>query len=147
MIAAVLLVVRPRRVRVIAGVLAGVLVAVFVVIAVLLKGSDTGATFNTSDQVGMVGIGLFLAALVLWPTWPRVRADLECVEVRNMLGARRFAWSEIVKVSFPDGVRWARLELPQDEYVPMLAIQAIDRERAVSAMRELRRLHRESLSR
>ena len=146
MTAAVQLVVRPRRIRVVAGIVAAVLLAVFVVVAVFLKQSDTGATFNTSDQVGMVGIGLFLAALVLWSTWPRVRADLEFVEVRNMLGAHRFSWSEIVKVSFPDGARWARLELPEDEYLPMLAIQAFDRERAVAAMRELRRLHRESLS-
>ena len=29
-------------------------------------------------------------------------------------------------VSFPDGARWARLDLPDDEYVPVLAIQAVD---------------------
>jgi hypothetical protein len=137
-------VVRPRRVRAFAGVVAAVLLGVFVVVAVLLKNSDTGVNFHTSDQVAMVGIGLVLAAGALWPTWPRVRADAEGIEVRNLLGPHRFSWDAVRHVSFPDGARWARLELPADEYVPMLAIQAMDGERAVAAMRELRRLHREA---
>jgi hypothetical protein len=116
---------------------------VFVVVAVFLKRSNTGVYFQTSDQWAMVGIGLLLALGVLWWTWPRVRADAEGVEVRNMLGARWFPWSSVRQVSFPEGARWARLELPGDEYVPIRAIQAIDGDRAVAAMRELRRLHRE----
>jgi hypothetical protein len=92
----------------------------------------------------MFGIGLVLALAALWFTRPRVRADREGVEVRNMLGARRFPWSDVEHVSFPDGSPWARLELPHDEYVPVLAIQAMDGERAVAAMRELRRVRREA---
>jgi len=138
------IVARPRRLRLYASILAAVFVAAFVVIAVFLKDSNTGAHFTTSDQVAMVGIGLALAAAVLWPTWPRVRADADGVEVRNLFGSRRFAWADIRQLSFPDKAWWARLELPSDEYVPMLAIQALDGERAVAAMRELRRLHRES---
>jgi Bacterial PH domain len=134
---------RPRRVRLFAGILAAAFVAVFTVVAVFLKDSDTGVIFHTSDQVAMVGIGLVLAGAVLWATWPRVRADAEGIEVRNLLGPRRFSWDLVRHVSFPDGAAWARLELPADEYVPMMAIQAIDGERAVAAMRELRRLHRD----
>ena len=135
---------RPHRIRFIAGPIASALVATFVVIALLLKKTSTGVTFQTSDQVAMVGIGLLLALGVLWPTWPRVRADADGIEVRNMLAARRFPWTTVRHVTFPDGARWARLELPGDEYVPILAIQAMDGDRAVSAMRELRRLHREA---
>lgn len=133
---------RPRRIRVFAGILAVILAGVFAVVAVLLKDSSTGVHFHTSDQVAMAGIGLLLAAGVLWSTWPRVRADAEGIEVRNLFGPRRFTWDLVRQVSFPDGARWARLELPADEYVPMLAVQALDGERAVAAMRELRRLHR-----
>jgi hypothetical protein len=114
------------------------------VAGVFLPNSDTGANFALSDQVAMFGVGLMLALGALWFTRPRVRADRDGVEVRNMLGARRFPWSEVVQVSFPGGSPWARLELPHDEYVPMLAIQAMDGERAVAAMRELRRLCREA---
>ena len=135
---------RPRKLRLYASILAVVIVAAFVVIALFLKDSNTGVHFATSDQVAMVGIGLAIAAAILWPTWARVRADGKGVEVRNMLGVRRFDWSQVRAVSFPDKAWWARLELPGDEYVPMLAIQALDGGRAVAAMRELRRLHRES---
>jgi hypothetical protein len=138
----VTLVVRPRRIRLFTAVPAVLVVAAFVVIALLLKRGDTGVIFRTSDQVAMVGIGLLLGAITLWPNWPRVRADRTGIEVRNMLGARRFAWAEVRGVSFPDGARWARLELPADEYVPILAVQSLDGERAVVAMRELRRLYR-----
>lgn len=133
---------RPRKLRWYASILAAIFVAVFVLVALFLKDSKTGVHFTTSDQVAMVGIGLALAAAVLWPTWPRVRADDDGVEVRNLFGARRFSWSDVRQLSFPDKAWWARLELPGDEYVPMLAIQALDGERAVAAMRELRRLHR-----
>lgn len=136
--------VRPRRVRLFAGIVAMFFVAVFAVVAGLLKSGDTGVTFHTSDQVAMVGIGLFLAAAVLWLAWPVVRADDAGIEVRNLLGARRYSWAVVRQVSFPNGAWWARLELPYDEYLPMMAIQAIDGEQAVAAMRELRRLHREA---
>lgn len=135
---------RPRKVRALAVAVAVLFVAVFVVVAVLLRNGSTGVTFYASDQVAMVGIGLVLAGGALWFARPRVRADGEGVEVRNMLGTRRFAWPEIESVSFPDGSPWARLELPDDEYVPILAVQAVDGEHAVTAMRELRRLRREA---
>jgi hypothetical protein len=113
-----------------------------VVVAILLRSSSTGVTFYVSDQVAMGGIGIVLAAGALWFAWPRVRADHDGVEVRNMLGTHRYRWSDITGISFPDGSPWARLELPDDEYVPILAVQAIDGDHAVAAMRELRRLRR-----
>lgn len=135
---------RPRKVRVLAVIGALVFVAVFAVVAILLRNSSTGVYFYLSDQIAMVGIGVLLACGSLMFARPRVRADLDGVEVRNMLGSRRYGWSEIESVSFPDGSAWARLELPDDEYVPILAVQAIDGEHAVTAMRELRRLRREA---
>jgi photosystem II stability/assembly factor-like uncharacterized protein len=46
----------------------------------------------------------------------------------------------VVGVSFPGGSRWARIDLPDDEYVPLMAIQAVDKERAVHAMDTVRAL-------
>jgi PH (Pleckstrin Homology) domain-containing protein len=135
---------RPRKVRVLCAIVALIFVTVGVVVAILLRAGSTGVNFYLSDQIAMVGIGVLLAGGALMFARPRVRADLDGVEVRNMLGSRRYAWSEIESVSFPDGSPWARLELPEDEYVPMVAVQAVDGEHAVTAMRELRRLRREA---
>lgn len=134
---------RPRRVRVLAVIGAAVLLGTFVVVAVLLKQMPTGVYFYTSDQIAMVGLGMLLATGALLFARPRVRVTPAGVEVRNMLGTRTYEWDLVEQVSFPDGSAWARLELPDDEYVPVLAVQAIDGDRTVTAMRELRRLHRQ----
>src|SRR5262249_41915541 len=140
------LVLRPRRATIMAAVAAVALVAVFVVVAVLLRGSKTGVRFQVSDQVAMVCIGLLLAAGAMLFAAPLVRADAEGITVRNVPVRRRLAWREVLSVSFPDGASWARLELPDDEYHAVVAVQAVDRERAVAAVRALRRLHRSAWS-
>ena len=137
-----LLVIRPRRAMIMCSVLAVALLAVFIVVAVLLRNGDTGVRFQRSDQAAMVGIGILLAAGVMLFSIARVRADAEGIEVRNVLVTRRFAWSDVLSVSFPDGASWARLELPDDEYHAVMAVQAVDRDRAVEAVRALRKLHR-----
>ncbi|MBV9512590.1 MAG: PH domain-containing protein, partial [Mycobacteriaceae bacterium] len=71
---------------------------------------------------------------------PRLRAGKAGIEVRNMLGGKLIAWPDVVDVSFPAGARWARVELADDEYVPVMAIQAVDKERAVVAMDMVREL-------
>ncbi|MFC6088587.1 PH domain-containing protein [Saccharothrix lopnurensis] len=133
---------RPKKIRLVAGACAVFLVAVFTVVGLLLGDTPTGVIFRTSDQVAMVCLGVLLACGVLLLTRPRVRADAEGVEVRNVITAHRFAWHDVLHVSFPDGASWARLELPDDEYVSVMAIQAVDRDHAVTAVRTLRDLHR-----
>ena len=133
---------RPKRIRVVAWASAVFLVAVFTVVGLLLGDTPTGVIFRTSDQVAMVCLGVLLACGMLLLTRPRVRADAEGVEVRNVVTAHRFAWRDVLHVSFPDGASWARLELPDDEYVSIMAVQAVDRDHAVAAVRALRDLHR-----
>jgi Bacterial PH domain len=70
-----------------------------------------------------------------------VRADADGVEVRNVGWPRYLPWELVRAVSFPDGASWARLDLPDHEYVPVLAVQAVDGMRAVEAIRGLRALH------
>lgn len=138
------LVIRPYRARWMSSVAAVVLLAVFAVVAVLLRSSRTGVIFQVSDQIAMMGIGVVLAIAALLFATPRVRADSSGVEVRNILVGRKFTWPEVLSVSFPDGASFARLELPEDEYYGIMAIQAVDRERAVRAVRALRRLHKQA---
>ncbi|WP_040407634.1 PH domain-containing protein [Amycolatopsis nigrescens] len=139
-------VVRPRRIRWMAVPSALLLVVVFVVVAVLLRSSDTGVIFQVSDQIAMIGVGVLLAAGALLFTTPRVLADADGIEVRNLLVSKKFTWREVLSVSFPDGASFARLELPDDEYYSVMAVQAVDRERAVEAVRALRRLHKQAWS-
>jgi hypothetical protein len=134
---------RPRKSRRIAIAAAVLLVVVFSVVAVLLRRTPTGVYFRLSDQVAMVLLGLLLAGAALLLARPRVRAGIEGVEVRNLLGTRTVPWELVLQVSFPDGAPWARLELPDDEYIAVMAIQAADGRWAVQAIRALRAVHAE----
>ena len=44
-------------------------------------------------------------------------------------------------MSFPDGAQFARLDLPDDEYLTIAALQAVDRGHAARGVTALRRLH------
>jgi hypothetical protein len=134
-------VVRPRRTSILAGIGAVIMVVVFTVIAVVLRNSPTGVYFRLADQVAMVLMGLLLAGGLLLLARPRVRADAEGIEVRNFGTARRLPWELVVRVAFPDGASWARLDLPDDEYLPVIALQAVDRGYAVRGITRLRELH------
>ncbi|MGH3752311.1 MAG: PH domain-containing protein [Pseudonocardiaceae bacterium] len=137
---------RPRKVRRVAVAAAVVLVAVFTVVATLLRQTPTGVYFQLSDQVAMVLLGLLLAGAALLFARPRVRAGADGVEVRNLAGSRTLPWELVARVSFPDGAPWARLELPDDEYLAVMAIQAADGRHAVQAIRALRALHAEHIA-
>lgn len=135
-------VVRPRKIRRVVIPVAAVLVVVFVVAAVLLRNTPTGVYFRLSDQLSMAALGVLLASGALLLLRPRLRAGLDGIEVRNIVSTKNFGWDEVVGISFPDGASWARLELPDDEYTPVMAIQSSDGARAVQAMRSLRDLRR-----
>jgi Bacterial PH domain len=134
---------RPRKARHVAVAAAVVLVVVFTVVAVLLRRTPTGVYFRFSDQVAMVLLGLLLAGAVLLFVRPRVRAIADGVEVRNVLTTRVVPWDLVLRVSFPDGAPWARVELPDDEYIAVMAIQAVDGRYAVDAIRSLRAVQAE----
>ena len=133
--------VKPVRVRWTAYGLAFVLLAFFVTGALLVDVESSGFRFQSSDQVAMVVLGLILAGGALTFARPRLRAGPEGVEVRTSLRVHRVAWADIEAVSFPDGVQFARLDLPDDEYLAVAAIQAVDREHAARAISALRTLH------
>lgn len=137
------LVIRPYRIRLIVIPVAIAFVAVFAVVAMLLRTESTGVVFGLADQISVVLVGLALGAGTMLFGRARVVADAEGVQVRNLLFGQQVPWRLIKSVSFPDGAPWARLELPADEYVPVVAIQAFDGARAVRSIRELRALHRE----
>ncbi len=137
----VLLQVRPRRIAIYAGIAAGTVVLVMVIVGLLLRGTSAGVQFRTSDQVGLIGIGLVMGAVIMTAARPRLRADAAGMSVRNVIGEQYFPWSRVVRIAFPDGSPWAQLILADDETHMVMAIQAMDRQRAVDALRAVRELH------
>ncbi|MBF6354334.1 PH domain-containing protein [Nocardia higoensis] len=132
--------VRPRRSVRTAWIVAVSILAVFTVGGVFLRSGSTGVNFRVVDQLAMVAIGLLIAGGVLMLTRPRVRAGAEGIQVRGVLGETLFGWDQVRGVNFPDRKSWARLELVDDDYVPLLAIRANDKEHAAQALEGLREL-------
>lgn len=117
---------------------AAVLVVAHIAIGLVLKIGSSGVVFQTADQVAMGVLGVVLAGLVLLFTRPRLRVGAAGLSVRNVFSDKLIPWADVVGVSFPVGSRWARVDLPDDEYIPIMAIQAVDKERAVHAMDAVR---------
>lgn len=134
-------VLRPRKAAILAWVGATAILVLFVAIAIVLRNSPTGVFFRLADQVALVLLGVFIAAGLLLLALPRVRADAAGIEVRNVFTTHSLPWTDVRRIAFPDGASWARLDLPDDEYLPMLAIQAVDRQRAVRGITRIRALH------
>lgn len=114
--------------------------AAHIAVGFLLKVGSSGVIFQTSDQVGIGTLGVIIACVVLLFARPRLRVGPSGIAVRNLLAYRLIPWSDVVDVSFSDGARWARVDLPDDEYIPAMAIQAVDKQRAVDSMDRVREL-------
>lgn len=132
--------VRPHLTPRFAYAAAVIIAGVHIAIGFLLKVKSSGVIFQTADQVAMAILGLVIAGVVLLFARPRLRVGQTGISVRNLLGDKLIGWPDIVDVSFPVGSRWARIDLPDDEYIPVMAIQAVDKDRAVAAMDTVRSL-------
>ncbi len=137
----VLLQVRPRRITILASIAATLVIGSMVVIGLLLRDTNEGVTFTVNDQIGLIGIGLVLGAVIMTAARPRLRADENGMSVRNVFGETFVPWPLVVRVAFPSGAHWAELQMPDDEVKAVMAIQAMDRGRAVTALERLRTLH------
>ncbi|MFK3985380.1 PH domain-containing protein [Micromonospora sp. NPDC050397] len=124
-------------------ILAPALVVTFTALGLALHGStgQGAATFQRGDSFAMIGLGVLGAAIVLLFTRVRVEADANGVRVRNVLGSYNLPWEVVRAVRFDRGSPWASLELHDDELIPMIAVQAVDKDSAVVGVRALRALH------
>lgn len=131
----------PRRLRIVCAIGAAVLVGVMVVVGLLLKSSSTGVvSFQTSDQVAMIVLGLVLGAGVLALGRPRLDADADGVRVRNLVGSYTLGWDMVRGIRLDRSAQWATLELANGDEMAVLALQVVDGERAAAAMDGLRAL-------
>ncbi|ATA28301.1 membrane protein [Mycobacterium lepraemurium] len=131
-------VVRPHRIPLLAYGAAVLIAAAHIALGLLLKVGSTGVVFRTSDRVAIAVLGLVIADVVLLFARPRLRIGLAGVSVRSLLGDKLIEWTDVVVASFPVGHRWGRIDLPDAEYIPVMAIQAVDKGRAVDAMDTVR---------
>lgn len=101
----------------------------------------TGASISTVDKFAFPGVGLIVSILVyIALNRPRVRANRDGVEVRNIIGTRFYPWVVIYGLAFPEGSRMARLELPDFEFVPLWAMQSADGAATIEAVKRFRKL-------
>jgi hypothetical protein len=116
-----------------------VLVGAFV--ALTLPGNSTGVVvFGTVDQLAVAGLGVALGAGVLLLGRSRVDADAEGVRVRNLAITHQVPWTAVRAVAFDRTSSWASLVLRNGDEMSLLAVQAVDKERAVAAVEGLRAL-------
>ena len=101
----------------------------------LKETTNTVVTYRTSDQVAMLGLGLVLAAGILFLGRSRVDADADGVRVRNIVVHHRLPWQAVRAVRFERKSAWASLLLENGDEVSLLAVQAVDREHAVRRRR------------
>jgi hypothetical protein len=128
--------------RLLLALLGAVVVAVMVFVAAGLKETtNTVVTYRTSDQVAMAGLGLVLAAGILFLGRSRVDADADGVRVRNVVVRHELPWQAVRAVRFDRKSAWASLLLENDDEISILAVQAVDKEHAVRAVEGLRALH------
>ncbi|MBM9467750.1 PH domain-containing protein [Nakamurella leprariae] len=137
----VLLQARPVRIAIWAGIASALMLTASIVIGLLLRGTNTGVHFGTYDQFALIGTGVILSALIMTAARPRLRVTRDGMKVRNVLGETFFPWPVVHRIGFPQGHPWAQVVLAEDETHPLMAIQTMDRERALTALRRLRELH------
>jgi hypothetical protein len=127
--------------RLVCAATAAVVVGAMVVVGALLKSSSTGVvSFHTADQVAMICLGVIIGGGILALGRPRVDADADGIRVRNILGSHRLGWELVRSVRFDRSAAWASLLLTTGEELAVLAVQAADKEYAVSAVEGLRAL-------
>jgi hypothetical protein len=131
----------PRRMRQICALLAVVVVGVMVYVGVTLPSTtNTVVAYGTVDSFAMVGIGLVLAAGIAFLGRSRVDADAAGIRFRNIAIQHELPWAAVRSVAFDRKSAWASLVLRNGDEVSLLAVQAVDKERAVQAVEGLRAL-------
>lgn len=133
------LVIRPRRIAVYGAIAAAVTLATMIVLGLLLQ-SD-GIPLRAVDKVGFMSVGVFGAAAIMLVARPRITADESGMTVRNVLGDTTLPWPVVLRIAFPPGAHWAQAVLADDETQPLMAIQAMDKQHAVDALKAIRTLH------
>jgi hypothetical protein len=128
--------------RLLCAVVAAVIAGLMLVVALTLQSSSTGVVaFGPVDQVAIAGLGVVMGAGILSLGRSRVDADATGVRVRNIVVQHQLPWQAVRAVRFDRKSAWGSLLLENGDEISLLAVQAVDKERAVRAVEGLRALH------
>jgi hypothetical protein len=130
---------RPFGAR-IAGVVLGGMLFALVVGVWIAWGSDVRARFTLFQRSTLIAMGLIGFSVLYALMRSRVTADDHGVTVVNGYRRRAYEWSQVIAVNLRRGAPWAGMDLSDGTSISMLAIQGSDGQRAIRAVRELRRL-------
>ncbi|WP_347060543.1 PH domain-containing protein [Blastococcus sp. HT6-30] len=132
----------PRRMRHLLAALAAVVAVVMVLVALSLPSTTNSVIdYGVVDQVAMAGLGLVLAAGVLFLGRSRLDADADGIRVRNLVVHHQLPWTAVRAVRFERTSAWGSLLLENGDEISLHALQAADGEHAVRAVEGLRALH------
>ena len=123
-----------------AWILVVLVMAVHIFMAIVVAVGDTGVTVSSADRWGFIGIGLVFSFVALSLLRPHVKVNSQSVEVRNIVNGQFYPWEIIHGLSFPQEAKWARLELPDFEFVPMMALNIYDKQLIAQRVEDFRQL-------
>ena len=130
---------RPFGARIVGTVL-GLMLLALVVAVWIAWGADVRSRFTLFQRSTLIAMGLLGFAVWFALMRSRVTADEHGVTVVNGYRRRVFEWSQVVAINLRRGAPWAGMDLSDGTSISMLGIQGSDGDRAVRAVRELRRL-------
>jgi hypothetical protein len=97
-------------------------------------------SFTSVDRVGMITVALIALGGLWLLNRPRIKADVNGLEVVNVFRRRRLAWAEVVDVSLRPDDPWLVLDLDDGTTLAAMGVQTSDGERARAAAGRLRAL-------
>lgn len=122
------------------GTLAGGMTLILCIAVWIAWGADVRSRF-TPFQKGTLVFLILLAGSVWYALMrSRVTATAEGITVVNGYRTRVYSWPEVVAVNLRRGAPWAGFDLADGTSISVVAIQGSDGDRAVRAVRDIRRL-------
>ncbi len=95
------------------------------VVAVVLPG-DGATGFKLLDRLGVVAVGLAVAAVLWWFSLVSALPSESGLRVRNLVGVCDLEWPQIVAVRFGGASPWAVLDLSDGDTLTVMAVQRSD---------------------
>lgn len=130
---------RPFGSRVV-GTSLGVMLLAMVITVWIALGADIRAKFSPFQIGTLVFLGSI--ALAVWFALMRSRVTATEAGITIVNGYRRhdLEWSQVIAVNLRRGAPWAGFDLSDGTSISGVAVQASDGDRAINAVRDLRRL-------